>query len=413
MHPFPRVLRHRLDEAMTDTPVVLIAGPRQAGKTTLARTFVDADRPYLTLDDQDILAAARRDPVGLIRLQDRVVIDEIQRVPELLLAIKRSVDEDRRPGRFLLTGSANLMLLPTVADSLAGRMETLHLLPLAQAELSGLADADRGGWLEAVFAGRMPQPAVPGEDASLTSRVLHGGYPEMLARESERARQRWARQYLDALLRRDVRDIAAVDKLEQLPRLLSALAHVSGQLCNFTELGGQLGLDRKTAVRYLAIFEQMFLLQRLPPWSGNGIARLVKTPKFHFLDSGLLAALRGASAQSLVRDRTAFGSLLESFVFSELLKMASWSDRPWRLSFFRDKDGHEVDFVIESDAGGLVGIEVKAAASVQANDFRGLRRLAVLAGGDFRAGIVLYDGRHTLPMGDGLWAVPLRTLGWG
>lgn len=407
---YQRLLRPRIEEALADTPVVLINGPRQAGKTTLAGQFAVAGRPYLTLDDPATLLSAQADPVGLLRSLDKAVIDEVQRAPGLLLAIKRAVDQDRRPGRFLLTGSANLMLVPGVADSLAGRMETLPLLPLAGCEIH----RGKGRWLEAVFAGEPPRVApVIGRKAvgnALTHKVLCGGYPEAVSRDDSRRRAVWVRQYVNALIQRDVREIASVEKLDYLPRLLTAIAQVSGQLCNFAQLAGQVGLDRKTAGKYLAVFEQMFLLRRLAPWSANRLSRVVKTPKIHFLDSGLLCGLTGIAAATAVQERERFGHALECYVFGELLKLASWAESDYGLFTYRDKDQVEVDFVVESDAGLVAGVEVKATASISTGDFAGLRRLASLAGKKFRAGVLLYDGIETLPMGAGLWAVPLSTL---
>jgi len=407
---YPRHLRRRVDEALRDTPVVLLNGPRQAGKTTLVQQFAGSRRRYLTLDDPGTLLSAQEDPVGLVRSLDRAVIDEVQRAPRLLLAIKQAVDQDRRPGRFLLTGSANLMLVPGVADSLAGRMETLNLLPLAGCEIHG----GKGRWLDTVFAGSPPRgaatPAPRGVGGMLTRAVLGGGYPEAVARKDARRRAAWARQYIDALVQRDVRDIASVEKLDHLPRLLRVLAAMSGQLCNFTEVGGQVGLDSKTAAKYLAIFERMFLLRRVAPWSANRLARIVKTPKAHFLDSGLLSSLTGLTDAVVARDRTRFGPALESYVFGELLKLASWSDDDYDVLTYRDKDQVEVDFVVENRAGDVVGVEVKAAASVSRDDFAGLRRLATLAGSKFATGVVLYDGVETLPVGEHLWAAPVSTL---
>jgi predicted AAA+ superfamily ATPase len=406
----PRYLEPRIREALADTPVVLLIGPRQAGKTTLAQQVAGAERRFLTLDDSATLLSAREDPTGFVRSLDLAVIDEVQRVPDLVLAIKQSVDLDRRPGRFLLTGSANAMMLPGVADSLAGRMETLSLLPLAGCELRG----SPGHWLDRVFAGEAPRVGQDTARAStggaLVQRVLVGGYPEAVSRPTARRREAWARQYVDALIARDVRDIASVEKLDHMPRLMRALAQMAGQLCNFAELAGQVGLDAKTAAKYLGVFELMFLVRRVAPWSANRLSRVVKSPKLYFLDSGLLCSLSGLNEQVVERDRGRFGPALESYVYGELLKQSTWADDDYLIFVYRDKDRYEVDFVIEDRAGRVVGVEVKAAASVQTRHLAGIKKLAALAGPKFTAGILLYDGTETLPLGESLWAVPLCTL---
>jgi len=405
---YPRLLEPRVIEAMADTPVVLVAGPRQVGKTTLVLRIAEQEIRYLTLDDELTLLAAKEDPVGMIRSLDRAVIDEIQRAPELLLAIKKTVDEDRRPGRFLLTGSANLMILPTVADSLAGRMETLTLLPLSQCEMRHSAI----NWLDSVFTGEFPKVSTPVVGEELVEVVLAGGYPEAVSRPTVRRRTAWSRQYLDAIIQRDVRDVAGIDKLDQLPRFLRALAHVSGQMCNYSQLGGQVGLDHKTAARYIGVFEQMYLLKRVEVWAGNRLKRLVKTPKMQFVDSGLLSTLAGVTPVLARQDRSRFGNVLETFVFGELLKNTTTSEGYYQLLYYRDHDQFEVDFVIEDSTGQLVGVEVKAAATVKKSDLRGLKRLASVAGKQFKQGVILYDGTETLPLGDRCWAVPISTL-WG
>ena len=405
---YPRRIESRIAEAMLDTPVVLLAGPRQAGKTTLVRQMAEKGLRYLTLDDELTLLSAREDPVGMIRSLDRAVIDEIQRAPQLLLAIKKSVDEDRRPGRFLLTGSANLMALPTVADSLAGRMETLSLLPLSQSEIEGGLE----NWIDSVFSGRIPKPGTLAQGNDLVGRVLRGGYPEAISRPSSKRRAAWGRQYLDAIIQRDVRDVAGIEKLDQLPRFLRALAQTAGQMCNYTQLGGQVGLDGKTASRYIGVLEQMYLLRRIDVWARNRLNRVVKTPKLQFIDSGLLATLLDLSSSEVQQNRTRFGNVLETFVFAELLKHTTTANGEYRLMYYRDTDKFEVDVVIENAAGHLIGVEVKAAATVKESDLRGLRKLSSLAGDHFKMGVLLYDGDETMPLGEGIWAAPLSTL-WG
>jgi hypothetical protein len=405
---FPRFAAELVNTALKDTPVVMVTGPRQSGKTTLVRDLVASDRELISMDDDTALAAARSDPAGLVRGLDRATIDEVQRVPDLLRAIKRSVDGDRRAGRFLLTGSANILVLPQVLESLAGRMEIVNLLPLAQAEIL----RRKPTFLTSALAGQIGKPGelTVGED--LVEAVLIGGYPEMLRRSDPKRRQTWARNYLRAIVQRDVREIADVEKLDRMPRLLSVLAHHSGQLTNFTQIGGQIGFDDKSTRRYVAILEQLFLVRRVEPWFRNQLKRLVKTPKLHFLDSGLLAALWGASPERLVTERRAFGALLETFVFSEVLKQASWSAENCSLYHYRDKDQDEVDLVIETANGALIGIEVKASATVTSADFKGLRKLAAACGDEFKLGAVLYDGTSTVPFGGRLFAAPVSCLWW-
>ncbi len=403
---FPRFAAARVAAALADTPAVMVNGPRQSGKTTLVRTFAGAERVYMSLDDATVLAAARSDPAGFIRGHDQAVVDEVQRAPELLRAIKLAIDHDRRPGRYLLTGSANVLTLPTVSESLAGRMEVVRLLPLSRAEVHGR----RPAFIEKAFAGTLAKPRRRLVADELVDAVLAGGYPEMLARPQPQRRQVWAREYVNAIVQRDVRDVADVEKLDRLPRLVRLLAHHAGQLTNFAQLGGKIGLDDKTTRKYVAILEQLFLVQRLEAWSLNRAKRLVKTPKLHFLDSGLLAAILGMSAERIAQQRSAFGALLETFVFSEIAKQIAWLDRPFALHHYRDKDQHEVDFVIEAGDGAVVGVEVKAAATVTAGDFRGLRKLAAASGNDFRLGVVLYDGEAVVPFGERLWAGPIACL---
>ena len=405
-----RYVQGKIATALQDTRVVLIVGPRQAGKTTLARLYTTPERPYITLDDPATLAAARSDPTGFIRGLKQAVIDEVQRAPDLLLAIKESVDKDQAPGRFLLTGSTNLMAMPLVADSLAGRLEVINLLPFAQAELAGTG----GDLLDRLFDGAgLPAVVNPVVGDELMERVLKGGYPEALRRTSVSRRQAWLQDYVALILDRDVRDIANIDQLDRMPRLLDVLAAHAGQLVNHSSYGAALGLTTPTAQKYVGILERLFLLRQVPPWSHNAVSRLTKTPKLHFLDTGLLVALRGTMAAQLQKDRNAYGPLLENFVVSEVLKLCTWSDKRLRVSHFRTKEQDEVDLVIEDRQGRVIGIEVKASATVRGPDLRGLRQLQAAVGDKFVQGLVLHDHDRITPFDEKLHAAPVSMLWQG
>lgn len=403
---YPRFVEQRVRNALADTRVVLLSGPRQSGKTTLGRKLADSGMTYMTLDDTTALDAARGDPVGFVRRLDRAIIDEVQRAPGLMLAIKESVDADRRPGRFLLTGSADLMALPRVADSLAGRMEVMRLFPLAQCEIRGA----NSRFLSAAFAGEVPDVAKAVVGQNLVEAVLAGGYPEALTRRSWIRRQDWYAGYVEAIVQRDVRDVAQVDQLQQMPKLLRVLGEHAGQLVNYSGIGATLGMNHVTTQKYVGVFERLFLVRTLPPWHSSQLKRLTKTPKLHFLDAGLLAALRDLTPDRVKTDRTPFGALLETFVLAELQKLASWAEGRLEFSHFRDKEQHEADIVIEDRQGRVIGIEVKASATVTSSDFAGLRRLAEACGERFILGIVLYDHDRIVPFGPKLAAAPLSAL---
>ncbi len=403
---YERLVEPRVREALSDTPAVLLIGPRRAGKTTLVRKVGDPGRTYATLDDPTTLDAIRSDPVGFVRGLDRATIDEVQRAPELLLAIKKSIDEDYRPGRFLLTGSANVLTLPRVADSLAGRIETIQMLPLAHVEVRQKPSS----FLPRLFEGRLQeQPqAIVGVD--LMRLVLEGGFPEAINRESERRRQDWMRAYLTSVLTRDLSDIADIEKLTELPKLVRLLAHHSGQLVNYSELGNGINVTYKTSQRYVGLLEKVFLVSTLQPWYTNTIKRIVKTPKVHFLDSGLLATSRALTFDRLKANRVDFGPVLESFVFGEVMKLLTGSELHVTPYHFRDQQKREVDLVLERDDGMIVGIEVKASATVSASDFAGLRALEEACREKFAFGVVLYDSGDRVSFGEKLAAAPLSCL---
>ena len=400
-----RFVRPRLLEALADTPVVLVHGPRQCGKTTLAQTLTGY--AYLSFDDAVQLAAARADPVGFVAdLPTQVILDEVQRVPELFASLKAAVDRDRRPGRFVLTGSANVLLAPKLSDSLAGRMELLRLYPLAQCELAGI----RSGFIEALFSGDFKAKVHGRLGAELAERIVAGGYPAALGRSAGRRRREWYRAYLETLVQRDVRELARISSLDTLPRLLQLAAGQTARLLNVSELAAPFQLSRPTIRDYVTLLERIFLIELLPPWHSNRLSRLIKTPKLHLGDTGLASSLLGVDAGALAKDRPLLGQLLETFVLQELRRQASWHEATIDFHHFRDKDGYEVDIVLERDGRELAGVEVKAAATVTEADFRGLRKLKEASGARFACGVVLYDGESAVRFAEDMFAVPIKAL---
>jgi uncharacterized protein len=395
-------------DALADTPVVLIHGPRQCGKTTLARGVGEKRGfAYFSFDDDVTLAAAKADPLGFVAdLPDHVVLDEVQRAPMLFPALKSVVDRHRTPGRFLLTGSANVLLLPALADSLAGRLGLLRLHPFAQCEIA----AHEPGFLDLLFDGEFKARKFDRLGKELAERIAAGGYPAALARSNARRRAVWYRDYIETLVQRDVRDLARIASLDALPRLLALAAGQTARLINISDLASPFQLSRPTIRDYVTLLGQVFLIDELPPWHSNRLSRLIKTPKLHIGDTGLACALLGTDASGLWRDRSILGQLLETFVYQELRRHASWQEEDIRFSHFRDKDGVEVDLVLERGSGQVAGVEVKAAATVTAADFRGLRKLKEACGRKFAAGVVLYDGETSVGFGEGMYAFPIRML---
>lgn len=405
---FPRFSTPLLREALEDSPVVLIHGARQCGKTTLAQSV---GRPlgyrYFNFDDDVLRQAAQADPVGFVAdLPRRTILDEVQRVPEIFTALKTVVDRKRDPGRFLLTGSANVLLLPTLSDSLAGRMEILRLFPLAQCELA----RHKPTLIEQLFAKSFKIKRTERLGAELAARIVAGGYPAALARSTERRRATWYRDYVETIVQRDVRMLARISSLDALPRLLALAASQTSRLLNTSELASPFQLSRPTIRDYMTLLEHVFLLEELPPWHSNRLSRLIKTPKLHLGDTGVACTLLGIDSAALLEDRSLLGQLLETFVYQELRRLASWHDRELRFHHYRDKDGVEVDIVIERGPRELLGIEVKATSTVRAEDFRGLRKLQDAIGPRFTAGVVLYDGESSVSFGDHLFALPIRRL---
>lgn len=404
----PRFVQDRLQEALTDTPVVLIHGPRQSGKTTLARHVgQEKGYAYYSFDDVGVRSAAADDPAGFIAgLPDRVILDEVQRVPDLFSTIKLAVDRDRAPGRFILTGSANILMIPRVSDSLAGRIEIIGLHPLSRCEILGR----RSGFIDELFAGTGMMHHAGRLGDEIADIVAAGGYPAALSRTNERRRTDWYREYVETIAQRDIRDLARIRAIEVLPQIMALAAAQTAQLFNLAELAGPFRLSRPTIGDYVTLLEQVFLIHRLPSWHSNRLSRLIKAPKLHVGDTGVACAVLNHSAAALRDDRPLLGHLLETYVIQELRRQAGWGQERIQLHHFRTKEGAEVDAVLERPGRQIAGVEVKLSGTVVSKDFRGLKKLREATGDRFTTGVVLYDGEDTVPFGEGLFAVPLGRL---
>lgn len=423
---FSRHLVQAIRESMADTPVLLLHGARQTGKSTLMRGLAGADARYVTLDDAAVLSAMRTDPAGFLAANPgRLLIDEVQRAPDLFLAIKHEIDLARmagRPdnGRFVLSGSANVLLLPRLADSLAGRMEILTLWPLSQSELRSGSGGKSVNFIDAVFA---PEPAadqVRGKRGDivlgaanrddLIAQLLAGGYPEAVTRGSEKRRTAWFDAYLHTIVQRDIRDLSRIDGSVQIPQLLRVLAHKATGTLNSADVSRTLGLPQTTLGRYLQLLETVFLITPLPAWAPRESHRAQKSPKLFFNDSGLLAHLLGLGEQRLASAPGLPGQLLETFVHAELQKLRGWADTPCELMHYRTSSGMEVDFILQDRQGRVVGVEVKSATQASADDFRGLRHLREILGAQFYRGIVLHPGVQSVAFDPQLASIPVTAL---
>lgn len=403
---WPRYIAPRLERALDRSPVVYLTGARQVGKTTLARAIAERRRMvFFTLDDPTILAFARRDPKGFVaELKDPAVIDEVQRVPELLLAIKLAVDENRSPGRFLLTGSVGLKSRSSIAGALVGRAEYLFLRPLAEAEIA----QSKTNLVSELFR---QEPRFPNlfPEPDLLPRLCRGGYPAA-AKLPPPDRTAWLLSYVTALIERDLVGLVRIEHPESALDLLMMQARLAATPQNISAIGSELGLAAATARRYAELFERLYLVERLPAWSKNPKKRLARRPKLLLNDSALMLYLSGIACESLQENRAFLGRVLENFVLAELLKHASWLEDGPRVFHLRTASGHEVDAVIEARDGRIVGVEVKLARSVAPADLRGLRTLRESAGQRFHLGIVFYGGEQVIPLEERIWALPLAAL---
>lgn len=403
-----RHLSSRVRDAAADTPVVFLQGARQTGKSTLLKALLEEQGGprYVTLDDPSMAASARADPVGFLAgLGGRAAIDEVQACPELFGAIKLDVDRNRTPGRYLLSGSANALVVPELARALTGRVELLTLRGFSQGEIAGV----REDFVDWIFSGQPPTDELEGV-RNLPARITTGGFPEIVARRGAERRAAWFDSYVATLLQRDVRDLAQIEGLGQLPDLIRLCAARSGSLMNHAEFSRTLGLPQTTLKRYFTLLEAVFLVQRVPAWSANLGKRLVRTPKLYLLDTGLACHLQGFTAESWEDANTRRGPLLENFVFSELDKQLGWARTRATLHHYRSHGGDEVDFLLEDARGRIAAIEVKASASVSTSDVAPIRKLSAELGERFVRGVVLYAGREVVPFARNVHALPLSAL---
>ncbi len=393
-------------QCLEEDAVVFVKGPRQAGKSTLVKSL--GGRSYLTMDDLVVLNAARDNPQGFIEgVSGRVTLDEVQRVPEILLPIKRAVDQERHAGAYLLTGSAEMTALPSVAETLAGRMSTLTLLPFAQCEIEG-RPFDLIGKLMADEPWR-PE-GISQSHREIASRIMRGGFPEAVARKSNEAARRWLRSYVQTIVERDLLEVARVEDVGQVFRLLALLASRTGTLLNFSDISRVLGAPQTTLKRHIALLETVFLISLIPAWSGGMTARLSRQAKIIIGDTGLACVVAGVDEAGLLSNPVMLGQMLETLVAGELAKAATWSSEPVSLLHFRSHDQREVDLVIEGVGGRVCGIEVKLSGGVTGDDFRGLRRLREAAGERFHHGYLVYGGGTSVPFESNLTALPLSAL---
>ena len=403
-----RFLKESILESFKISPITLLIGPRQSGKTTLMRELGESlDMHYLTFDTLKQLAAAEEDPEGFIAsIPKPVIIDEVQRVPQIALPIKLSVDQERKPGTFGLTGSANPLVAPRLNDSLAGRMFILHMWPLSMGEILG----QTSNFLESIFDSKAI--FTNGQEWNLHEMIeafFAGGYPNALVLNATH-RDKWYDNLLTTILERDVSDISSLSKPKDFAKLLKILAARSSNLLNLSELSRISSIPYTTLNHYMVILESLFLIVRQPAWHINRTKRLTKMPKIYFGDTGLLLNQLSVGPEVLVNDRRLLGHILENFIFLELKKLISWSSRPIELYHFRTQTGAEVDFILENRAGQIVGIELKASETITADDWKGLHILAEEMGEKMVRGIILYPGKEVVGFGKDRYALPLSFL---
>ncbi len=404
---FIRNIQAKFEEALSASPAVLLTGARQTGKTTLVEGYAkDNKYDYITFDDLTAMSAAQRDPKGFIDgLSKPTIIDEVQRVPSIFLSIKRDIDKHRLPGRYILTGSANPLLINRIGESLAGRVETLTLFPLSQGELLGIKE----DFINAVFSTDNLHSTTSLSKEELYKRITIGGYP-VVQNLGEARREAWFRNYINDILLKDVQDLAKIEALSELPNLLKIVALRAGHVLNVADLSRMLGLSAATVHRYLVLLETLYIISFCRPWRPSIEKRFVKSPKAYLIDTGILTYLQGITVERMLAEPLFTGHVLENFVWAELSKQATWSAIHVALYHFRTATGIEVDIILEDLNGRVVGLEIKNSDTVWSQDFKGLEYLESMLGKNFVRGIVLYTGNQVVPFGQKLSALPLSTL---
>lgn len=417
MEHYQRHIEKNVLLSLEQSPAIFLNGPRQAGKTFLMKELAQRklQSHYLTFDTLAVRSAALQDPQGFVQsLPTPCIIDEVQKVPALFPALKQSIDEARdrdrqsAQGRFLLTGSANILALPELSDALVGRMQVYTLYPLSAKECWNRPTP----YLEYLFEGRPDILSLRKESDWLLAVMENATYPEVVSNRSI-DRSIWFANYRETLMQRDVKDLANIEKLHFLPDILRLLAHRVTGLLNDNNLARDLEISVMTFRRYRQLLQNLFLIILIRPWFRQVSKRLVKAPKVFFIDTCLLCDLLQTDYATLLdKDPTRFGWLCENFVATELLKQISLASHRYELFHFRTTDGKEVDFVVEQRNGDVIGIEVKSSQNITGADFKGLITFKELSGNSFKGGYVLYSGNDLLPFGEGLWAVPISML-WG
>ena len=405
---FNRNIIQTLEKALKRSRVVLLNGARQVGKTTLVEKLLkNKNYTYLTFDDELTYLAAKNNISGFLSgIKKPVILDEVQRVPEIFLAIKRDVDQNPIPGRYLLTGSANPLLIPRLGDSLAGRMEVIDLMPLSQGEIHNKKEL----FIDAVFNKFSPKtPTSILSKKDLYKKIIRGGYPSVQHLDEEDCAA-WMRSYINLLLQKDIKDLAQIEKLTEMPNLLRILASRASNLLNVAEVSRESKLAIKTVHRYIALLETIFLLNIQLPWSTNITQRFIKSPKSYLVDSGLLSYLLDTNLEKALTNSTHMGKIVENFVVGELKKQATWNKTIIDMYHFRTVNGEEIDIILEDRSGNVVGIEIKSSETVGPKDFKGLRYLKEKIKEKFLMGIVLYTGSQYMPFDDKLYTLPINSL---